>query len=78
MRFVYVLYLSSPKIIDLKSIFALTDDETKSEKGEHVLAILKSNNLLAKIFNSYFLLFLESFLKKGKGEKWRQFETIQK
>ena len=76
MRFVYVLYLSYPKIIDLKSIFDLTDDETKSEKGEHVLAILKSNNIFAKIFSSYFLFFLESFLKKGKGGKWRQFETI--
>ena len=43
MRFVHVLYLSYPKIIALKSIFDLTDDETKSEKEEHVLAILKSN-----------------------------------
>ena len=39
-----VLYLSYPKIIALKSIFGLTDDETKSEKGEQVLAIFKSNN----------------------------------
>ena len=32
------------KIIVLKSIFDQTDDETKSEKGGHVLAIFKSNN----------------------------------
>ena len=44
MRFVYVLYISYPKIIALKSIFDSTDDETKSGKGEHVLAMFKSNN----------------------------------
>ena len=36
--------LSYPKIIALKSIFDSTNDETKSDKGEHVLAIFKSNN----------------------------------
>ena len=44
MRFVYVLYISYPKTIALKSIFDSTDDETKSGKREHVLAIFKSNN----------------------------------
>ena len=36
--------ISYPKIIALKSIFDSTDDETKSDKGEHVLAIFKSNS----------------------------------
>ena len=44
MRFVYALYLSYPKIIALKSIFDSIDDETKSDTGEHVLDIFKSNN----------------------------------
>ena len=44
MKFVYVLYISYPNIIALKSIFDSSDVETKSDKGEHVLVILKSNN----------------------------------
>ena len=77
MRFVYVIYLSYSNIIALKSIFDLTADETKSAKGEHVLAIFKSNNRFVKTFSfAYFLFFLESFVKKGKGEKRLQLETI--
>ena len=69
MRFVYVLYLSYLKIIALNK-FNSTDNETKSDKEELVLAIFKSNDWFVKIFSfTHFQFFLELFLKKAKGEK---------
>lgn len=36
MRFVYVIYLSYPNLLALKSIFYSIDDGTKSDKGENI------------------------------------------
>ena len=62
--------ISYPKIIALKSIFDSTDDETKSDKGEHVLAIFKSNSCFVKTFSLHiFCSSSNHFLKKAKVEK---------
>ena len=67
MRFVYVLYLSYPNIIALNSIFYLRDVETKSDKGEHVLAIFKSSNRFVKTFSLHiFCPSSNQFLKRER------------
>ena len=69
MRFVSVLYISYPNIIALKSIFDSSDVETKSDKGDHVLAILKSNNWCVKTFSLHiFCPSSNQYLNRERGK----------